>query len=98
MKVRFMSNGKLSLRCVKIGEYIKDRSATVRETAERFGLSKSTVHKDATDKLKKTDPELYESVREVFDRNKAERHIRGGEATRIKYQAQRSEYLPRQKT
>ena len=80
-----MSVDRLTVRCVKIGEYIIKNSATVRETANRFGLSKSTVHKDAAERLKSIDKDLYLGVREILDRNKSERHIRGGEATRIKY-------------
>ncbi|MBR3415479.1 MAG: sporulation transcriptional regulator SpoIIID [Clostridia bacterium] len=85
MKVRFMSVDRLTVRCIKIGEFIKNSSATVRETANRFGLSKSTVHKDATERLKKIDQDMYCSVRAILEKNKSERHIRGGEATRIKY-------------
>ncbi len=80
-----MSVDRLTVRCVKIGEYIINNSATVRQTSNRFGLSKSTVHKDAAERLKSVDPELYAGVREILDKNKAERHVRGGEATRIKY-------------
>ena len=80
-----MSDNQLVERCLKIGKYIIDNSSTVRETAERFNLSKSTVHKDATEKLNRVDPEIYLKVRKVLEINKAERHIRGGEATRIKY-------------
>ena len=57
----------------------------MRETAARFGVSKSTVHKDVTEHLKRSDPALFQSVKEVLERNKAERHLRGGEATRRKY-------------
>lgn len=80
-----MLNDRIDARCVRIGEYIKNNSATVRETAEIFKVSKSTVHKDATEKLKKIDPDLYDSVRAVLEKNKSERHIRGGESTRIMY-------------
>lgn len=72
-------------RAVEVGEYIRDHQATVRDTARRFGISKSTVHKDVTDRLPKIKPQLYKVVREVLEFNKAERHIRGGEATRQKY-------------
>ena len=85
-----MSYGQLKERCVIIGKYIKENSATVRETSKKFGISKSTVHKDATEKLKTIDRELYESVRTVLNRNKKERHIRGGEATKMKYLRERS--------
>ena len=80
-----MSVDRLTVRCIKIGEFIKNNSATVRETANRFGLSKSTVHKDATERLKKIDQDMYSCVRAILEKNKSERHIRGGEATRIKY-------------
>ena len=60
-------------------------NATVRETAKKFGISKSTVHKDITDRVESIDPELAKSVRRVLEVNKAERHIRGGLATREKY-------------
>ena len=60
-------------------------NATVRAAAKQFGVSKSTVHKDLTERLEKIDPALYQQVRQLLDRNKAERHIRGGMATRRKY-------------
>ncbi len=73
-------------RAIEIGEYIKDTRSTVREAARVFGVSKSTVHKDVTERLPKIRPQLARLVREILDVNKAERHIRGGEATRRKYQ------------
>lgn len=72
-------------RCVILGEYIKETGATVRMAAKEFGVSKSTVHKDVTDKLKYENRGLFEEVREVLSKNKAERHLRGGNATRQKY-------------
>ena len=72
-------------RSQELGNYIIENNATVREAAAWFGISKSTVHKDVTEKLKRTDFVLYNQVKEVLDKNKAERHLRGGEATRIKY-------------
>ena len=72
-------------RCSVLGQYILENRATVRETAARFGVSKSTVHKDVTEHLKRSNPALFLSVKEVLERNKAERHLRGGEATRRKY-------------
>ncbi|MDD5945175.1 MAG: sporulation transcriptional regulator SpoIIID [Clostridia bacterium] len=72
-------------RAVAIANYIIDHNATVRQTAKKFGISKSTVHKDITDRAEKIDPELAMSVRKVLEVNKAERHIRGGMATREKY-------------
>ncbi len=73
-------------RAIEIGEYIKVTQSTVREAARIFGVSKSTVHKDVTERLPKIRPQLAKLVREILDVNKAERHIRGGEATRRKYQ------------
>jgi putative DeoR family transcriptional regulator (stage III sporulation protein D) len=73
-------------RAIAVGEYIRDTHATVRDTARAFGVSKSTVHKDVTDRLPKIRPQLAKMVREVLDLNKAERHLRGGEATKRKYQ------------
>ena len=72
-------------RAIEIGTYIIDSNATVRQTAKRFGVSKSTVHKDCTDRLKQLNPGLASEVRQVLDVNKQERHIRGGLATREKY-------------
>ena len=74
-------------RCEIIGEYIIKTGTTVRDAAKEFGISKSTVHKDVTAMLKNKNFTLYESVREILDKNKEERHIRGGEATRKKYLA-----------
>ncbi len=72
-------------RAVKIARYILQTSDTVRGTAEVFGISKSTVHKDVSERLPRISKELADEVRSVLDRNKAERHLRGGEATRKKY-------------
>ena len=72
-------------RSVILGEYIITHKATVRQTASKFGISKSTVHKDVSERLKKVRPSLYNEVKVVLDINKQERHIRGGEATRQKY-------------
>ncbi|HEY8450212.1 MAG TPA: sporulation transcriptional regulator SpoIIID [Bacillota bacterium] len=72
-------------RVIDIGRYIVRTHATVREAAGVFGVSKSTVHKDVTERLPKIDPELAAKAKRVLDLNKAERHIRGGEATRKKY-------------
>ena len=72
-------------RAVEVANFIIKSNSTVRETARKFGLSKSTVHKDITDRVEKIDPELARSVRKVLEVNKAERHIRGGMATREKY-------------
>lgn len=72
-------------RAVEIGNYIVQSNATVRQTAKRFGVSKSTVHKDVSERLGYINPALAGEVRKVLDVNKAERHIRGGLATREKY-------------
>lgn len=72
-------------RCTILGAYIIEHGATVRQAAKKFGISKSTVHKDVTEILKRVDPTMYGEVREVLDVNKQERHLRGGEATRRKY-------------
>lgn len=73
------------VRAVEIGRYIVKNKATVRSAAKAFGISKSTVHTDMTRKLGDIDNELYRQVRQVLDVNKAQRHIRGGLATREKY-------------
>ncbi|MGI6413275.1 MAG: sporulation transcriptional regulator SpoIIID [Syntrophomonadaceae bacterium] len=72
-------------RAVKVAQHILQTSNTVRQTAEVFGISKSTIHKDVAERLPRIDQELYEQVKAILDKNKAERHIRGGEATRKKY-------------
>ncbi len=72
-------------RSSALGQYIAENRATVREAAAQFGISKSTVHKDVTEKLKRDNPALYAAVAEILAQNKAERHLRGGEATRQKY-------------
>ena len=69
--------------------YVLETGATVRAAAERFGVSKSTVHKDLTERLERSDRPLWLRVRTVLDRNKAERHLRGGEATRRRYESLR---------
>lgn len=72
-------------RVLEVSRYIARTRATVREAARVFGISKSTVHKDITERLPRIDPALYTQVKGVLDSNKAERHLRGGEATRLKY-------------
>ena len=72
-------------RAVEIAYYIIEHKATVRQTAKEIGESKSTIHKDCTDRLEQINPTLAQSVRKVLDVNKQERHIRGGLATREKY-------------
>lgn len=73
-------------RAVSIANYIIEHNATVRQTAKKFGISKSTVHKDVTDRLEHINPSLASKARVVLDVNKSERHIRGGMATKEKYQ------------
>lgn len=70
---------------MSIANYIIDNNATVRQTAKAFGVSKSTVHKDVTDRLMQINPILAKQTRQVLDVNKSERHIRGGMATKEKY-------------
>ena len=72
-------------RAVEVANFMIHYNATVRETAKKFGISKSTVHKDITDRVEKIDPDLASSVRKVLEINKAERHLRGGMATKKKY-------------
>ena len=75
-------------RTIRLAQYMVQEGATVRQTAAQFGVSKSTVHKDITTRLKKLNAVLYEQVQAVLQTNKEERHIRGGMATREKYRAQ----------
>ncbi len=79
----------LETRACDLALYIIEHDTTVRAAAKRFGVSKSTVHKDLTRRLPETDRPLYLRVKAVLDRNKAERHIRGGLATREKYRERR---------
>ena len=78
---------KLSIedRATLLAHYIIETKDTVRSTAKKFGVSKSTVHKDVSDRLLKINPVLAKEVREILDENKAERHLRGGMATKLKY-------------
>lgn len=76
-------------RAEVLGEYVIETGATVRATAQRFGISKSTVHKDLSYRLCKINPNLGEQVKDILAQNKSERHLRGGEATRRKYQLER---------
>ncbi len=75
-------------RACDLAVYIIENRATVRSAARHFGISKSTVHKDLTERLEKVNPGLYRQVRQLLDINKAERHIRGGMATRRKYKGE----------
>ena len=86
-----MSSGDFPLkdyieeRAVEVAYYIIETKATVRQAAKKFGISKSTVHKDVTERLAQVNPSLAAETRKVLDINKSERHIRGGMATREKY-------------
>lgn len=80
------SFGNTQDRCVTLGTYIVENQATVRQTAAVFGISKSTVHQDITARLEKANPALFRQVKGILDKNKQERHIRGGMATKLKYQ------------
>ena len=85
MGVSFMKGISIDERAIELAHYIIDSKDTVRGTAKKFGISKSTVHKDVSERLKKINPILAREVREILDENKAERHIRGGMATKLKY-------------
>ena len=78
-------NLSLDDRAVMLGEYIIESGATVRDAAKKYGISKSTVHKDISERLPQFNRGLYLQVKEVLEVNKAQRHIRGGIATRKKY-------------
>ena len=78
--------GYIEERAIKTAEYIIETKATVRQTARKFGVSKSTVHKDITQALRKINKPLYWEARKILELNKQERHIRGGEATKRKYE------------
>ena len=74
-------------RAVEIANYIIEHNATVRQAAKNFGVSKSTIHKDMTERLPKISPSIAEKTHVILELNKAERHIRGGKATKLKYKA-----------
>ncbi len=80
-----MKDISIEERATKLAQYIIDSKDTVRGAAKKFGISKSTVHKDVSERLKKINPSLARDVRKILDENKAERHIRGGMATKLKY-------------
>ena len=75
----------IDLRARDLAVYILEHRATVRDAAKHFGISKSTVHKDVTERLRRVSPSLWAQVRQILLENKAQRHLRGGEATRQKY-------------
>ncbi|NLL81739.1 MAG: sporulation transcriptional regulator SpoIIID [Tissierellia bacterium] len=78
-------------RALEIAKYILSEKATVRQAASVFGVSKSTVHKDVTERLPKINPLVASMVKEILEINKAERHIRGGKATKLKYETVKAE-------
>lgn len=78
-------------RVLNISNYIIENKATVRDAAKAFGVSKSTVHKDMVERLPRINNEVFKLVKEVLELNKAERHIRGGMATKLKYQKKKEE-------
>ena len=80
-------HGPVRERCEILAEYLIKHETTVRNTAKRFGISKSTVHKDVTDRLKSINSALYQEAAKILDKNKSERHIRGGIATKNKYKS-----------
>ena len=80
-----MKNVSIEERAINLAHYIIDSKDTVRGAAKKFGISKSTVHKDVSERLMKINPSLAKEVRVVLAENKAERHIRGGMATKLKY-------------
>lgn len=82
----------IHMRILAEAEYIVKTNSTVRACANHFAISKSTVHKDVTERLSEIDKKLYDSVREVLDKNLSERHIRGGLATRSKYERARKNF------
>lgn len=83
--------GIVEERAVELAEYIVENKTTVRAAAKQFGVSKSTVHMDDARRLRSLNPQLYSEVREILDINKAQRHIRGGLATREKYKSMKEE-------
>lgn len=85
MKNYILYDDCVEKRAVELGQYIIDNKTTVRATAKHFGISKSTVHKDVSQRLRTVSPVLYSSVKEILEINKAQRHIRGGLATKNKY-------------
>ena len=81
--------GIVEERAVELGNYILENRTTVRRAAKKFGISKSTVHKDVSERLRPVNPQLYQEVKGILEINKAQRHIRGGLATKRKYELQR---------
>jgi putative DeoR family transcriptional regulator (stage III sporulation protein D) len=84
--LKLRSQQEIKERAIILGEYILEHKSTVRAAAKQFGISKSTVHKDIAEKLPIISPSLYPRVKEILEINKKERHIRGGLATKLKYE------------
>lgn len=80
----------LEERAIMLGEYIFENKSTVRSAAQKFGISKSTVHKDVSERLKAVNLNLYKEVKKILEINKLERHIRGGYATKNKYKLRKN--------
>lgn len=80
-----MKGYSIEERAMELAHYIIDSKDTVRGAAKKFGISKSTVHKDLSERILKINPAIAAEVRSILDENKAERHIRGGMATKMKY-------------
>ena len=80
----------LETRARELAVYLIERRTTIRDAAKHFSVSKSTVHKDLSERVKEIDRSLYVQVKEILEQNKAERHLRGGDATKRKYQKQRA--------
>ena len=80
----------LERRARELAVYLIERRTTIRDAAKHFSVSKSTVHKDLSERLREIDRSLYVKVKEILEQNKAERHLRGGDATKRKYQKQRA--------
>lgn len=78
-------------RAIVVAKYILEKETTVRQTAKTFGVSKSTIHKDVTERLEEINPSLAKEVKMVLEKNKSERHIRGGMATKLKYESKEEE-------
>ena len=90
-----MKSFSIEERACELAHYIVDSKDTVRGAAKKFGISKSTVHKDVSERLLRINPGLAGEVREILDENKAERHIRGGMATKKKYSSMKEEDFER---
>ena len=80
----------LERRARELAVYLIERRTTIRDAAKHFSVSKSTVHKDLSERLREIDRSLYVQVKEILEQNKAERHLRGGDATKRKYQKHRA--------